>query len=116
MVRPSSGLVLADKLELARSFAARTRGLMFRDRLQPGQGLLIEPCNGIHMLFMRFPIDAIFMDRQGRVLKVCRSLRPWTGMVPLVAGANCAVELPAGVLDGVDLRIGEPLVVETGGE
>lgn len=71
--------------------------------------MLIEPCNGIHMLFMRFAIDAVFLDRRDRVKRVYRRVPPWYGVVWLVWGAQKVVELPAGTLDGLSLEVGDPL-------
>lgn len=77
--------------------------------MPPSSALWIEPCNSIHMFFMRFPIDAVFLDRQGRVKRVLRELKPWR-VSPLVFGARTVVELPAGTVDA-DL-VGESLRVE----
>jgi len=63
--------------EVARTFADRAKGLIGRKGLEPGKGLLIERCNCIHTFFMRFAIDATFMDGEGRVVKVVRNVRPW---------------------------------------
>ena len=63
--------------EVARSFGARVRGLIGRRGLAPGEGLLILKCNAIHTLFMRFSIDATFLDAQNRVMRVVRDIRPW---------------------------------------
>ena len=63
--------------EVARSFGARVRGLIGRRGLAPGEGLLILKCNAIHTLFMRFSIDATFLDREGKVVKVVRNIPPW---------------------------------------
>lgn len=62
--------------EVAESLGARLRGLIGRRALPPGRGLLIPRCNAIHTLFMRFPIRATFLDRQGNVVKVVRNVRP----------------------------------------
>jgi len=66
---------------VAGSFWARARGLIGRKRLEPGTGMLIPRCNAIHTFFMRFPIDATFLDREGRVVKVVRNIRPWKPFV-----------------------------------
>ena len=79
-------------------------GLMGRASLEPGAGLWLPGTNGIHMMFMRFPIDAVFLARpddaaQGgaqAVVSVHRGLRAWTGLVPLVRGAYGVLELPGG--------------------
>ena len=63
--------------EVAETFAERMRGLIGRDGLEPGTGMLIPRCNCIHTCFMRFPIDATFLDGRGAVVKVVRDIRPW---------------------------------------
>ena len=67
--------------EVARSFWARVKGLIGRRGLPPGRGLLILRCNAIHTFFMRFAIDATFYDREDRVVKVVRNIRPWRQFV-----------------------------------
>jgi len=63
--------------EVARTFPDRAIGLIGRKTLPAGKGLLIERCNAIHTFFMRFPIDATFLDRKGHVVKTVRNIRPW---------------------------------------
>lgn len=63
--------------EVAETFAERAKGLIGRRGLEPGHGLLIKRCNCIHTFFMRFPIDAIFLDRDGKVVKTVRNIPPW---------------------------------------
>jgi len=113
-VHPPTGRVLADRLRVPRTFVGRGLGLMFRRDLPAGEGVWITHCNGIHMFFMRFPIDAVFMDRRLRVVRVCAGLRPWR-VVPLVLRAHSVLELPAGTVAGLDLERGQPLSIEPGG-
>ena len=108
---PASGRVLADRLLVPRTVLGRGLGLMFRRALEPGHGMWIVPCNGIHMFGMRFPIDAVFVDRRLRVVRAYPGLRPWR-IVPLVLRAHSVVELPAGTIAGLSLERGEPLAVE----
>jgi uncharacterized membrane protein (UPF0127 family) len=89
--------VLVSDLEIARTSWSRFVGLMGRQDLPAGRGLWIEPCNSIHMFFMRFAIDVLFLDRGGRVKRVLLRLRPWR-VSPIVFGARTVVELPAGTL------------------
>lgn len=96
-----TGTVLAADVRLARSVLARTRGLMFAPGLPGGTALDIRPCNSIHMMFVRFPIDAVFYDRDGTVTKVARRLRPWVGLAFGGRRARGVVELPAGAADVV---------------
>lgn len=63
--------------EVARSLFERTRGLIGRRGLDRGTGMLILRCNAIHTFFMRFPIDAVFLDGNDQIVKVVRDIRPW---------------------------------------
>ncbi|MCC7089189.1 MAG: hypothetical protein C3F10_12660 [Dehalococcoidia bacterium] len=109
-----SGTVLAADVRHARSVVSRTRGLMLRPALEPGCGLDIRPCGSIHMMFMRFSIDAVFYDREGRVTRVAHRLRPWIGLAFGGRGARGVVELPADAADGV--QVGDVLEFDdTGG-
>ena len=69
--------VLGVEAEVAESAFERMRGLIGRDRLERGRGMLITKCNCIHTFFMRFPIDATFLDGQGRIVKTVKGVRPW---------------------------------------
>ena len=95
--------MLVPELEIARTSWARFVGLMGRASLAPGRGLWIEPCNSIHMFFMRFAIDVLFLDREGKVKRVLLRLRPWR-VSPIVFGARTTVELPAGTLADKSLQ------------
>lgn len=81
----------------------RFRGLMLHGRLGEGEGLDIRPCGSIHMMFMRFSIDAVFYDRDGKVTKVARRVRPWIGLAFGGRGAKGVVELPVGAAAGVEV-------------
>jgi len=83
--------------QVADTFWKRFRGLMGKPPPPNGEGLLIQPCNSIHMFFMRFPIDVVFMDREFRVVKLIRGLSP-NKVVGTVAGAWQVLELEAGKL------------------
>lgn len=111
VVNQTRRAVLASRCEVARTFFSRGRGLLGRTSLPEGSGLLIEPCNSIHMLFMRFPIDAIFVDRYGNVVALYPSLPPWH----LYAGhryARYVLELPAGVIATTQTAIGDQIVIQ----
>lgn len=117
--RPSAGAQnitrhtsLATSLEVAGSLWAKFKGLMGRPDLAAGSGLWLPESNGIHMMFMRFPIDAIFLGRPDPsglrpVVSVHRGLRAWTGLVPLVRGAHGVLELPVGVVDASATQVGD---------
>jgi len=109
--------VLAAPLESARSLWAKFLGLMGRASLSPGAGLWLPGSNGIHMMFMRFPIDCVFVGRAQsdgarRVLAVRRALPPWRGVVWYVRGAQGTLELPVGTLDRTGTAVGDRIVLE----
>ena len=90
-------------------------GLMGRRELAPGHGLFL-PGNGIHMFFMRFPIDAVFLAKPTnggarRVVSVHRAVRPWIGLVPLIRGADGVLELPVGTIDATGTAVGDRVEV-----
>ena len=106
------GTTLADSVETAASLWARFMGLMGRRSLPGGHALWLTGTNGIHMFFMRFPIDAVFLsapaaDGARTVLAARRALRPWIGMVPLVRGAAGVLELPVGVIEASRTAAGD---------
>lgn len=69
------------RARVARTFAERARGLIGTKSLPPGEGMLILKCNAIHTFFMRFPIDATFLDKNNDIVKVVRNIRPWRLLV-----------------------------------
>lgn len=95
VINRTTGALVAGHVREARSFTERLVGLMFRPSLPWGHGLLIRPCNAIHTLFMRFPIDAVYLGPEGRVLRVDRRVKPWRVARPC-PGAAAVLELPAG--------------------
>jgi uncharacterized protein len=104
--------VLADSVEVATSFWGRFMGLMGRSILLPGNGLWIPHDNGIHMFFMRFGIDAVFLGRPGAdggrpIVALRAGLRPWVGIVPLVRGADGVLELPLGRIRASASEVGD---------
>lgn len=104
--------VVCDRCSVADQPLSRLRGLMGRRELAPGEGLLLRPTPSIHTFFMRFAIDAVFLDAELRVLSVKPDLRPWR-----FAGrrrTRAVLELPSGearrlgLAPGAVLEFGEP--------
>ena len=83
----------------AETFSTRLFGLIPRSSLGAEEGLWLEPCAMIHMCFMRFPIDAVFLDRELKVLRIIPGFKPWR-FSPWVPGARGVLELPAGRCEG----------------
>jgi len=103
--------VVATHCEVANSFLTRGFGLIPRSRLATGEGLLITKTGSITMFFMRFAIDAIFIDRDWRVVRVAGGLRPWVPAV-FARGAHSVIELPAGTADRTRTQAGDELIQE----
>ena len=95
IVNQTTGQELARRAAVADSMWTRFLGLQGQPRLPQGAGLVLLPCASIHMLFMRFPIDAVFATREGRVVRIGRGLRPWISAC-FAPGALYCVELPVG--------------------
>ena len=98
------------RIEEADTFWKRFLGLMGRRRLPRGQGLLLSPCSSVHMCFMRFSIDVLYLDEEYRILKIARNLLPWIGM-SICPGAKSALELAAGEAERMGLQVGMRLKV-----
>jgi uncharacterized membrane protein (UPF0127 family) len=105
------GYVVCDQCGVAATFKARLVGLLGRHGLATGEGLLIRPTNSIHTFFMRFPIDVVFLDRQGVVVKLVSNVRPWR--VTFAPRGRDAVELRAGEADAKGIRLGDRLALRT---
>jgi uncharacterized membrane protein (UPF0127 family) len=95
-----TGAVIASNVTVAKSARHRLFGLMGRTRLELGSGLLLLPCNGIHTFGMRFPLDVLLLDRENRVLKIRRAMKPNRLLLPERGGFS-TLELPAGAAQGV---------------
>jgi uncharacterized protein len=102
---------LADQAERAANFFSRGRGLMMAPPLPAGGGLVIEPCNSIHMFFMRYPLDIVFIDKGGKVLFMYKGIKPWR-MGRVVRSARTAIELPEGAIDLSCTQVGDMLEVQ----
>jgi uncharacterized membrane protein (UPF0127 family) len=106
---PSNAVICAD-CEVADRAVPRMKGLLGRDGLESGTGMLIKPAPSVHMFFMRFAIDVVFLDKNRRIVGLAHTLRPWR-----VAGARKAVaalELPAGTAQKHGLELGDVLTFE----
>jgi uncharacterized protein len=103
-------LPLATHLRVADGMFSRMRGLLGMPEPQPGEGLLLVPCNGVHMFGMGYALDVVFLDRDSRVVRVAENLRPQR-MIPWVRRAHQALELPVGTIAASDTRVGDTIVL-----
>lgn len=93
---------LLSEVEIADNFFTRLKGLMHRDSLDAGAGMLIRPCSQIHTFGMKFAIDAVFLNRQGKVICVKRNIPPRC-FLPYVAHSGQVLEMASGSADGVEI-------------
>lgn len=104
------GTSLASRCRVASSLGDRIVGLLATARLEPGEGLLIERTQSIHMFFMRFAIDAVFVSADGLVTRAVTDLRPWR-VVWWARGARDCIELPVGAIAASDTHVGDRLEI-----
>jgi uncharacterized protein len=89
---------------------------MFARELADDAGLLIDPCSSIHMFFMRFPLDVIYLNKDDQVVRVQQGIRPWR-IGPLhTRGARYVIELPVGVIERSGTSVGDQLSFHTAAE
>lgn len=100
---------LATRLTLADTPQTREKGLLGRDSLAPGEGLWIVPCQAIHMFFMRFSIDLVYIDRRRSVRKVRSNVAPWR--ISFCLTAHSVLELPAGIVHETGTQRGDLLEI-----
>ncbi|MEZ4415827.1 MAG: DUF192 domain-containing protein [Gemmatimonadota bacterium] len=105
---PDRNSTLGIRVGVADSPWSRLRGLLGRDALSPGEGLMLMPCRAIHMYGMRFAIDVAFLDPEGRVVATYDTIRPGD-RTRVHKDARYALEVPAGTLAETGTRPGDTL-------
>lgn len=110
LMNTTLNLQIAAQVEDAKNIFSRMKGLLGREGLASTSTLWIEPCNSIHTCFMKFSIDAIFVDRDLKVCKVVRDMRPWRLVLPVI-GAHSVFELASGQAGQDKVREGDQLHV-----
>lgn len=90
-----TGKIVAHRAAIADNFLRRLQGLLGRDKLLPGQGLLLSPCNSVHTCGMRYRLDIVFLSNELRIIKTVENLSPWRAAY--CSNAAMVLELPAGM-------------------
>ena len=101
---------MADAAEVANTSAKRRTGLLKHERLEPGEGLWIVPCESVHTFFMKFPIDLVYLDRKRKVRKIRHAMPPWR--LSACFFAHSILELPAGTVARSGTQPGDELAIE----
>lgn len=103
--------IVVDRLEMADTLWKQSAGLLGRKSMDPDTGLWLEPCNAIHTFGMQFPIDVLFLDRNGMLLRAVSHLRSWRIAGPIWK-ARTVVELPAGTIQAQRIQTGRRYLAE----
>lgn len=106
-----TGVIIANRVNVASTRAQRAIGLLGRNHLEPGEALWITPCHGVHTWFMRFDIDVLALDANGVVVDIVSTMKPWRMRLPKPGGAS-VLELPAGTLVKTGMKIGHHIKIE----
>ncbi len=109
ILNQTQGVTLATDVKLADSFLSRLVGLLNRSDLKDNEGLLITRCQSIHMFFMRFPIDVIFVDKHHVVVGLVNDIKPFC-VSPHFFKANYAIELKSGIIAKTHTKVGDLLI------
>ena len=107
----SVNTVIADRVAVAATRAARAVGLLSRTGLEPGDALWIVPSRGVHTCGMKFAIDVIALDETGTVIDCVSNLKPWRLRLPR-RGTAGVLELPAGTLHASGTAVGHHVLLE----
>ena len=105
--------ILGETIEVASTATQKVRGLLGRECLEDGQGLLFKGCSSLHTFFMNFPIDVVFTDRNGKVLTAAAEVRPFK-LVAAPLRAYYAIERPAGAIERSMTKEGDTLTFDDG--
>lgn len=106
----SQRTLLASQAVLASTTIQRMQGLLGRKSLPSGEALIIANCQSIHMMFMKFPIDVIFIDKKGKVIGLCSNIQPFC-FSPIFFKAYQAIELPSGTILQSKTALGDLLQI-----
>lgn len=104
--------VVATRIRVATGFWQRFRGLMLTSEPADGEGLLLSPCNSIHMMFMLYPIDAVFLDAGNKIKALYHRLTPWLGLSSWHKDVSSVLELRSGTINKSGVRIDDVLRME----
>jgi uncharacterized membrane protein (UPF0127 family) len=106
-LKRDDGAIVCERCTVADNPLRRMRGLLGRDGLESGEGLLLRPASAVHTYFMRFAIDVVFLDRSLVVVGIADSVDPWKARSR--KGAKAVLELPAGESERRGLAVGDRL-------
>ena len=108
LLNKTQNTLLADQVEMADTLFPRCIGLLGRPSLSKSNALILKPCRSIHMFFMRFAIDVVFVDKNDRVVGLVEEIKPFR-MSAYFSKASYAIELPAGTIARTRTQLGDQI-------
>jgi uncharacterized membrane protein (UPF0127 family) len=111
IINSKNNEILGDKIVYANTTYKRFIGLMGKKELNKGEGVFLTPCNSIHMMFMKLPLDIIFLDRKNKIIHITENIKPWK-ISRIVFMAQSVLEIPVGTILNTDSKIGDTLSIE----
>lgn len=111
LVKKAETVDLPIKINRFDTFWNRFRGLMFRLKPLANEGILIDPCNSIHMFFMFFAIDVVFVNQNSEIVFFKEKVNPWTAIFP-IKNAKATLELPVGTISKYQFKVGDKIVID----
>lgn len=110
IINKTNNNIIADEAVIANTPLKRMKGLLGEKELAQGKALVLDPCNSIHMLFMRFAIDVLFVDKNNRVVKAISSIKPFH-FSPIYLKSKLAIELPADTISSTLTKEGDTILI-----
>lgn len=110
IVNLRNNAVLAEKARIADSFFSRLTGLLNRRSLEKGEALILSPSNCVHSFFMRFRIDAIFLDKSGKVVGLLPSFKPFRTS-RIYFNSSVTIELPENSIKSSQIQLGDTIKI-----
>lgn len=110
-INSTRNTTLANKGNIANTFLTRLVGLLGKSKMEKGEGLLIQPCSSVHTFFMRFPIDIVYIDKNNKVTKIVKNLKPFRASFGTI-NTNAVIELPVGIIDETNTSKGDVIVIK----
>jgi hypothetical protein len=102
--------LIGDKIILGNTIFKRFIGLIGKEFLENGEGILLTPCNSIHMMFMKIPLDIVFLSKKNTIVYLIENIKPWR-ISPIVFKAHSVLELPINSIKSKDIKINDELEV-----
>lgn len=103
--------LISSNVEMANTYFKRLKGLMFKRSIPSDFSLIITPCNSIHMFFMRFPLDILFVNKENQVVGVSSRIKPWR-LSKIYFKAHYVIEMNAGTIERLNISKGDILFIK----